>query len=91
MGAAGRVKLHVAVDPDTGRILAEEVTRSNVHDTVPVPAMLGRIAGRLGRVYGDGAYAVGPAHRAVAHTDRPCRTRRGCPAPRRRRCARPRA
>jgi hypothetical protein len=28
--------------------------------------MLGRIGGRLGRVYGDSAYAGGPAHRAVA-------------------------
>jgi DDE family transposase len=53
------------VDPDTGLILAEELTRSDVHDTVPVSAMLGRITGRLGRVYGDGAYAGGPAHSAV--------------------------
>ena len=65
-GGEGWRKLHVAVDPDSGRVLAEELTRSDVHDTVPVPAMLGRIAGRLGRVYGDGAYAVGPTHRAVA-------------------------
>ncbi len=28
--------------------------------------MLGRIAGRIGRVYGDGAYAGGPTYRAVA-------------------------
>ncbi len=65
-GRDGWRKLHVAVDPDTGRILAEELTLSGVHDTRPVPAMLGRIAGRLGRVYGDGAYAGGPTHRAVA-------------------------
>jgi DDE family transposase len=71
-GAAGWRKLHVAVDPDTGRILAEEVTPSDVHDTRPVPAMLGRIAGRVGRVYGDGAYAGGPTHRAVTG-------RRQCP------------
>ena len=65
-GREGWRKLHVAVDPDSGRVLAEELTRSDVHDTVPVPAMLGRIAGRIGRVYGDGAYAGGPTHRAVA-------------------------
>jgi hypothetical protein len=65
-GGAGWRKLHVAVDPDNGRVLAEELTRSEVHDTVPVPAMLGRITGRLGRVYGDGAYAGGPTYRAVA-------------------------
>lgn len=65
-GCEGGRKLHIAVDPDSGGILAEELTRSGVHDSVPVPAMLGRVEGRLGRVYGDGAYAGGPAHRAVA-------------------------
>jgi DDE family transposase len=49
---------------------AGELTRSGVHDTVPVPAMvpamLARIEGRLRRVYGDGAYAGGPTYRAVA-------------------------
>lgn len=64
-GREGWRKLHIAVDPDTGRILAEDLTRADVHDTRPVPAMLGRITGRLGRVYGDGAYAGGPTHRAV--------------------------
>lgn len=67
-GAAceGWRKLHIAVDPDSGRVLAEKLTRSDGHDTVPVPAMLGRIAGRLDRIYGDGAYAGGPTFRAVA-------------------------
>ncbi len=65
-GHAGWRKLHVAVDPATGQILAEELTRSDVHDTVPVPALLGRIAGRIGRVWGDAAYAGGPTYRAVA-------------------------
>lgn len=37
-----------------------------MHDTVPVPAMLSRIEGRLGRVYGDSAYAGGPTYRAAA-------------------------
>jgi Transposase DDE domain len=66
VGCEGWRKLHIAVDPDSGQIVAEELTRSDVHDTVPVPPMLGRIAGRVGRVYGDGAYAGGPTHRAVA-------------------------
>lgn len=51
--------------------MAEEVTPSDVHDTRPVPALLGRIAGRLGRVNGDVAYAIGPAHRAVAEHREP--------------------
>ena len=37
-----------------------------MHDTVPVPALLDRITGRIGRVYGDAAYAGGPTYRAVA-------------------------
>ncbi len=54
------------MDPDTGQILAEKLTRSDVHDSAPVPAILGRIEGCLGRVYGDAAYAGGPTYRAVA-------------------------
>ena len=65
-GHEGWRKLHIAVDPDSGRILAEELTRSDMHDTVPVPALLDRITGRIGRVYGDAAYAGGPTYRAVA-------------------------
>ena len=66
VGTEGWRKLHIAVDPDSGRVLAEELTRSDVHDTVPVLGLLGRISGRLRRVYGDGAYAGGPTHRVVA-------------------------
>jgi len=65
-GHAGWRKLHIGVDPDSGRVLAEELTISKVHDTMPVPTLLSRIDGRLRRVYGDGAYAGGPTHRAVA-------------------------
>jgi IS5 family transposase len=65
-GHEGWRKMHIAVDPDTGQILAEELTRSDVHDTVPVPALLDRITGRIGRVYGDAAYAGGPTYVAVA-------------------------
>ena len=65
-GREGWRKLHIAVDPATGRIMAEELTRSDVHDTRPVPGMPERIRGRVGRVCGDGAHAGGPAHRAVA-------------------------
>jgi hypothetical protein len=37
-----------------------------VHDTVPVTLLLDRVTGRIGRVYGDAAYAGGPTYRAVA-------------------------
>ncbi|MFC0387229.1 IS5 family transposase [Muricoccus vinaceus] len=65
-GHEGWRKLHVAVDPDTGQILAEELTRSDVHDTVPVPALLDRVTGWIGRVYGEAAYAGRPTYRVVA-------------------------
>ena len=65
-GFEGWRKLHIAVDPEGGHILAEELTRSDVHDTVPVPMMLGRITGHLRRVHGGGAYAGGPMYRAIA-------------------------
>ena len=54
-GHEGWRKLHVAVDLNTGQILAEELTRSE-----------DRVTGRIGRVYGDAAYAGGPTYRAVA-------------------------
>ncbi len=65
-GHEGGRKPHIALDPATGQILADELARSDVHDTVPVPALLGRITGRIGRVYGDAAYTGGPTYRAVA-------------------------
>jgi hypothetical protein len=78
-GCEGWRKLHIAVDPDSGSILAGELTRSDVHDSVPVPALLGRIEGDLGRVYGDGAYAGGPTYSAVAeHRQQSCPTPRAC-------------
>jgi hypothetical protein len=70
-GCEGWRKLHIAVDPDSGSIPAEEITRADVHDSVPVPGMLGRIAGRIGRVYGDGVYAGGPTYRAVSQHPQP--------------------
>jgi hypothetical protein len=65
-GHDGWRKPHVAVDPDSGCVLAEELTRSDVQDTVPLPKMLERLTGRIGRVYGDAAYAGGPTYRAAA-------------------------
>jgi hypothetical protein len=45
-GCKGWRKRHIAVDPDTGGVLAEGLTRSDVHDTVPAPTLLGRIGCR---------------------------------------------
>ncbi|WP_342238703.1 IS5 family transposase [Inquilinus sp. OTU3971] len=54
-GRTGWRKLHVAIDPNTGTILAEALTDGDVHDTQAVPGLLSRIDGRIDRVYGDGA------------------------------------
>lgn len=48
-------KLHVAVDPDTHEVVAQELTESNVHDSEAVPALMEGLE-NLGKVYGDGAY-----------------------------------
>jgi hypothetical protein len=70
-GHEGWRKLHVAVNPNTGQILAEELTRSDVHDTVPVPALLDRITrpdraclrrrGRRGRTHLPGGGRASPS------------------------------
>ncbi|MGL4966603.1 MAG: IS5 family transposase [Inquilinus sp.] len=62
-------KLHIAIDPTTGRILTEQLTRSGVHDTRALPGLLTRIDGRIDRVYGDGAYEGAPTYRLLV--DRP--------------------
>ena len=58
-------KLHVMIDPRTGSILSEGLTRSGVHDSQAVPDLLARIDGRLDRVYGDGAYDGAPTYQVL--------------------------
>lgn len=48
-------KLHVAVDPTTHEIVAQELTESNVHDSEAVPVLMNGLR-NLGNVYADGAY-----------------------------------
>ena len=83
-GCNGWRKLRVAVDPDSGRILFKGPARSHVRDNVRGPVMLGRIAGRSCRVYGDGAYAARPG--------KSCPTPRACLGRKHPKCAwRPRS
>ena len=49
-------KLHLGVDETTGEIVAVELTRSNVHDSRQLPALLSQVAGSIGQVSGDRAY-----------------------------------
>jgi len=62
-------KLHLAVDPDTGEVLASELTTTEDGDASLVGPLLDQIARPLGAVLADGAYDGDPVYRAVsAHT-----------------------
>ena len=57
-GACGRRtwrKLHLAVDPDRGEILASELTTSEEGDASQVGPLLEQIAGPIASVTADGA------------------------------------
>src|SRR3954468_13154140 len=59
-------KLHLAVDPSTGEILAAELTRNEEGDASQVGPLLEQIPGPLASVIADGAYDGEPVYRAVA-------------------------
>jgi transposase len=62
-------KLHLAVDPDTGEILASELTATQDGDASLVGPLLDQIKRPIGTVLADGAYDGEPVYRAVAaHT-----------------------
>jgi hypothetical protein len=63
-------KLHVAVDANTGEIVASVLTGNDVHDASQVhasqvPALLKQIEGEIASVMADGAYDGEPVHRAI--------------------------
>src|SRR3954449_6257033 len=59
-------KLHLAVDPSTGEILASELTSHAEGDASQVGPLLDQIPGPLASVIADGAYDGEPVYRAVA-------------------------
>jgi hypothetical protein len=59
-------KLHLAVDPGSGEILASELTTSEEGDASQVGLLLERITGPIASVTADGAYDGEPVYRAVA-------------------------
>lgn len=62
-------KLHLAVDSDTGEILASELTTTQHGDASLVGPLLDQIKRPIGTVLADGAYDGEPVYRAVAaHT-----------------------
>src|ERR687885_3011040 len=59
-------KLHLAVDPTSGEILASELTTSDEGDASQVGPLLQQITGPIASVIADGAYDGEPVYRAVA-------------------------
>jgi hypothetical protein len=49
-------KMHLAVDADTGEILASDLTTRRTHDATRVPAFLGQLADAVTSISADGAY-----------------------------------
>ena len=59
-------KLHLAVDPNSGEVLACELTSNEEGDASQVAPLLGQISGPLGTVIADGAYDGETVYLAVA-------------------------
>jgi transposase len=62
-------KLHLAVDPDTGEILASELTTIEDGDASQVGPLLDQISGPIASVTADGAYDGAPVYRIIAERD----------------------
>jgi len=62
-------KLHLAVDPDTGEILASELTTIEDGDASQVGPLLDQISGPIASVTADGVYAGAPVYRITAERD----------------------
>jgi hypothetical protein len=54
------------VNPDTGEILASELTTKEIGDRSRVGPLLDQISGPITSVLADGAYDGEPVYRAVA-------------------------
>jgi Transposase DDE domain len=59
-------KLHLAVNPDSGEILASELTSNEIGDLSMVRPLLDQVQGPITSVTADGAYDAEPVYRAVA-------------------------
>ncbi len=58
-------KLHLAVDGDTGEILAAELTNRRTADCARVPDLLNQIDDRVASLMADGAYDAGAVYKAA--------------------------
>jgi transposase len=62
-------KLHLAVDPDTGEIVASELTTTEDGDASQVGPLLDQISDPIASVTADGAYDGNPVYRIIAERD----------------------
>jgi transposase len=62
-------KLHLAVDPDSGEVVASELTTTDDGDASQVGPLLNQIAGPIASVTADGAYDGDPVYRIIAERD----------------------
>ena len=62
-------KLHLAIDPDTGEILASELTTTEDGDASLIGPLLDQISGPIASVTADGVYDGDPVYRIVAERD----------------------
>ena len=62
-------KLHLAVDPETGEILASELTTTEDGDASQVGPLLDQFSGSIASVTADGAYDGEPVYRTIAERD----------------------
>jgi transposase len=62
-------KLHLAVDPDSGEVVASELTTTEHGDASQVGPLLDQISGPIASVTADGAYDGDPVYRIVAERD----------------------
>jgi hypothetical protein len=58
--------LHLAVDADTGEIVASVLTGKEAGDAGQVPVLLEQVEGEIASVMADGAYDGEPVYRAIA-------------------------
>jgi len=59
-------KLHIAMDAETGEILATVCTTSDVGDKEVLPNLLGQIRDEIGQLTGDGGYDYVSCYEAIA-------------------------
>jgi hypothetical protein len=62
-------KLHLAVDPESGEILASELTTTEDGDASQVGPLLDQILSPIASVTADGAYDGEPVYRTIAERD----------------------